>query len=406
MRYAFLFAAAVALPGMAAAETRLKPLVDTRLRYEQVDQAGLARDAEALTARARVGVEATHGPFSLLGEAESTFAFIQQYNSGTNLRTRFSVVADPQNVELNRLQLQYRPTASISFTGGRQRVNMDDQRFVGAAGWRQNEQTFDAVRLEAKKLGPISLDVAYAWSVRTIYGIEAGELPANAANKQAIGGDNVFASADSALGPVSVRTFAYLVDQDEPGRRQFSSQTYGLRIGAALPLGGKTKLDLAASWARQSDWKSNPLVYHADYWLAEARMPVAGFALTAGYEVLGAGTGGSVQTPLATLHKFNGWADKFLVTPANGLRDLYVGAARPFPALKALPGLNAALVWHRFNSDRQSRAYGREWDAQLGFRLGRTALLVKYADYRRAGAADFAGDADTKKLWLQLEWTI
>ena len=34
----------------------------------------------------------------------------------------------------------------------------------------------------------------------------------------------------------------------------------------------------------------------------------------------------SFQTLLATLHKFQGWADKFLTTPPNGIRDLYGSA--------------------------------------------------------------------------------
>ena len=46
----------------------------------------------------------------------------------------------------------------------------------------------------------------------------------------------------------------------------------------------------------------------------------------AGYEVLeGAPTGGlAFVTPLATLHKFQGWADKFLATPASGIEDAYI----------------------------------------------------------------------------------
>ena len=37
-----------------------------------------------------------------------------------------------------------------------------------------------------------------------------------------------------------------------------------------------------------------------------------------GYEELGSNAGlYGLQTPLATLHAFNGWADKFLVTPVD-----------------------------------------------------------------------------------------
>ena len=103
--------------------------------------------------------------------------------------------------------------------------------------------------------------------------------------------------------------------------------------------------------------------------------------------------------PMATLHKFNGWADLFLTTPNTGLQDLYAGAAYKFDGVKALPGLNAAVTWHQFDSDIRDIDYGSEWDASLGFKLGRVALLAKYANYH---AKRFGND--TEKLWLQAEF--
>jgi hypothetical protein len=101
---------------------------------------------------------------------------------------------------------------------------------------------------------------------------------------------------------------------------------------------------------------------------------------------------------MATLHKFDGWADLFLITPAKGLQDLYAGAAYKFVGIKALPGLNAAVTYHQFDSDFGSTDYGHEWDASLGFKLGRVAVLAKYADYDAAGFG-----SDTRKFWLQAE---
>ncbi|HEY6870495.1 MAG TPA: hypothetical protein VI199_12140 [Novosphingobium sp.] len=101
---------------------------------------------------------------------------------------------------------------------------------------------------------------------------------------------------------------------------------------------------------------------------------------------------------MATLHKFNGWADLFLTTPAAGLQDWYGGATVKFPKARALPGLNAAVTYHRFESDRGSLHYGNELDASLGFKLGPVALLAKVADY----SADRFG-VNTTKAWLQLE---
>jgi hypothetical protein len=387
---------ALAAAPAAAQPITLKPLIDARLRYEGVDQDGLSRDADAVTLRARVGVEAKTGPWSALSETEALIAIGPDYNSTVNGKTLYPTVADPQNIELNRIQIQYRGLPKTVVTVGRQRINLDDQRFVGSVAWRQNEQTFDAVRVESAAFGPLSVDLTYSWSDRTIYGIDSP--------LQHIDGDNVFAGVGLKLGPVMAKGFAYLVDQDQATRRQFSSQTYGLRAVGAFPLAKGVKLGLIGSYARQSDYASNPNRYSADYYLGEATLGVKGFALTGGYEVLGASNGtanSSFQTPLATLHKFQGWADKFLVTPANGIRDLYASAGYGVPK-SALGPITMLVAWHRFDSDRLSIDYGHEWDAQIGFKPTKhTALLVKYADYQ---ARAFA--TDTQKLWLQLDYTL
>jgi Alginate export len=388
-----LFLVSVSSPALAE-EAVLKPIIEARLRYENVDQTGVPQEADAFTLRMRAGVEAKKGPFAILAEAEATLAISEHYNSGLNGLAAYPVVADPQNVELNRLQLQFTGLPKTIVTVGRQRINLDDQRFVGSVGWRQNEQTFDAARVEWSGLKGVKADITYAWSNRTIWGADGF-----GARQQSVSGDNVFANLGYKGKKFGLTGFAYLVDQDEAVVQAFrlSSQTYGVRATATLPL-GKAKLGLVGSYAKQSDYHNNPNDYSADYWLGEAVLDVAGFKLTGGYEVLGADAGAaltSFQTPLATLHKFDGTADKFLTTPANGLRDLYVGLAKAFPKAKALPGLNAAVTWHRFTSDRLGLDYGDEWDAQLGWKIGKkVSFLAKAAFYDRTGAADFAGDAD------------
>jgi hypothetical protein len=395
---------ASATPALAD-EVAIKPIIDARLRYESVDQTGLLSDADAATLRMRAGFEAKQGKFAILAEAEGTLALSEKYNNGLNGKTTYPVVADPQNIELNRIQLQYTGLPKTVVTLGRQRINLDDQRFVGSVGWRQNEQTFDAARVEWTGIKGVKADVTYSWSNRTIWGVDGIGV-----RQQAVSGDNVFVNLGYKTRIFSLTGFAYLVDQDEAVVQAFrlSSQTYGARATANIPL-GKAKLGLLASYARQNAFHHNPNNYSADYWLGEATADVAGFKLTAGYEVLGADAGvalTSFQTPLATLHKFNGTADKFLVTPPNGLRDLYFGASKAFK-IKTLPGLNAGVTWHQYKSDRLSLNYGTEWNAQAGFKIGKKlGLLAKYARYDRKGVADFAGDADTDKFWLQLEYSL
>ncbi len=385
-------------PVKVSDDLTIDPIIEGRLRYEHVDQdtAPVALDADAVTLRLRAGAEAKLHSLSFLAEAEGTLAVVDNYNAfpfavaSSQRRTGFSTVADPMNVELNRLQLQYKGKAA-TFTLGRQRINLDDQRWIGSVAWRQNEQTFDAVRMEAK-FGPVSLDGGYMVSQRTLFGIDAGP-------RQSYDGNFFFAGAGAKLGPVNVKGFAYLLDYDEAFFLANSSKTYGVRATAAFPLSPKVKLDLMASYARQSDWKDNPFDYSADYIAGEATLSCAGFGLTGGYEKLGSDNGRAVQTPMATLFKFNGWADLFLTTPAAGLQDAYAGLSYKTDKVKALPGLNAGVTWHQFDSDAGGVDYGSEWDAGLGFNLGKVALLARYAHY---DAQSFG--ADTEKLWLQAEF--
>jgi Alginate export len=395
---------AVTTPALAEG-VKLKPIIDARLRYENVEQAGIVEEANAVTLRMRAGVEAKAKSFAVLVEAEGTLAIVEDYNSGVNGKGSFPIVADPENVELNRAQIQFTGIPKTVITAGRQRINLDDQRFIGSVGWRQNEQTFDAVRAEWSGIKNVKADVTYSWSARTIWGVDGF-----GARQQAISGDNVFANLSYKGKNFGLTGFTYLVDQDEAAVQSFrlSSKTYGVRANATLPL-GKLRFGVLGSYAKQSDYNNNPNNYSADYWLGEANLDVAGFKLTGGYEVLGADAGAaftSFQTPLATLHKFNGTGDKFLTTPPNGLRDLYFGAAKSFN-LKALPGFNANVTWHDYKSDRLSQKYGTEWNAQMGWKIGKKVnFLAKYANYNRSGTADFAGDADTEKFWVQLDYAL
>ncbi len=396
-----LVAALVAVAGPACAQDiAFKPLMDARLRFENVHQAGLAAEANALTLRLRGGVSATKGAWSALAEGQGTVAIIQDYFDGLHGSATRSLIADPENIALYRAQLQYK-TKRAAMTAGRQRIALDDERFVGAANFRQNGQTFDAVRVELTPVKGLKADVSYAWSDRTIWGIHGG-----GARQQAVSGDNVFANV-AAQTPAGLLTgFAYLVDQDKAAVQGFrlSSQSYGVRLAGGHALSKKVRLGWAASYARQSGYHRNPNHYRASYYLLDATLEAAAWKLNGGTEVLGADKGTaltSFQTPLATLFKFQGWADKFLTTPPNGVRDLYAGASWSRKKLGKVDLLTLQAVVHRFRSDRLGLAYGSEIDLLASAKLGKTLLAVRYADYH---ARQFA--ADTRKLWLSADWAL
>jgi hypothetical protein len=120
--------------------------------------------------------------------------------------------------------------------------------------------------------------------------------------------------------------------------------------------------------------------------------------------VLGASQGvalTSFQTPLSSVFKFQGWADKFTVTPPDGIRDAYASLGYSWKALGPLRGVSLQAAYHRYESDRLVRRYGDEINLLASGKLGNTLLSVRYAEYY---ANLFA--TDTRKLWLQLDWAL
>ncbi len=400
MKIMFASVAALAIAGPACAQTiTVKPVVEARTRYEHVDQDGLAASADALTLRARAGVQATTGPLTATVIAQGTLAAIGDYYDGIHGASTRPLVADPENVALYVAQLQYK-AKGVTLTAGRQKIVLDDERFVGNVGFRDNAQTFDAVRMELTPLPKLKLDVTYAWAVRTIWGIDG-----NGARQTAVDGDNVFANLSYGTPIGTLSGFAYLVDQHEAAVQGFrlSSQTYGARLAGNRALSKAAKFSWQFSYARQSDYRANPNDYSADYWLADATLDVRGWKLNAGYEVLGADRGAaltSFQTPLGTNFKFQGWVDKFLTTPANGVRDLYAGGGYGFKKVGSLSAVALQATWHRFESDRIDQHYGDEIDFIASAKLEKTAISIRYAHYEADKMA-----TDTDKFWLQLDWT-
>lgn len=390
-----LIAAACLMPGHGSAEEiRLEPQVDARLRYESAVLDDALLDADAVTLRMRVGGKAIRGDFSLLAESEATAALVTQYNAfpfpqaEDQRRPAYAAIPDPANIELNRLQLDWRK-GDTALTIGRQRIELDDQRWVGSAGWRQNEQTFDAIRGQTA-VGPIKLDASYLVAQRTPFGIDGGP-------RQAIDGEFILLGANAKLAGFNVKAFAYLLDFDEPFAVGNSSRTFGVLAQRKLPL-GTAKIDLKGSYARQADWRNPLREYSTDYGLAEGAVTLDNFSIVVGWELLGSDNGSAVQMPFGSQHKFNGFADMFIVTPPQGLENAYVSAAYTLP----LPGKpRANLIHHWFQSAAGGTGYGTEWDAVIAAKFGKVSLLAKYASFRSEGFA-----VDTERFWLQLEFLL
>ena len=355
---------------------------DFRYRYEFVDQDGIDEEAGASTLRSRLTfVSGAVNGWTAGVEADYTAVIgSERYNSTENGMVEYPVVADPEGFDLNQSYLRYK-NDDLTFTGGRQRIVHAGQRFVGGVAWRQNEQTYDAARIQFKPSKSISLDYSYVWNVNRIFGPNDGAQPADWR------GDSHFLIANWTVEEGhKLEAFAYLLDFDNDNGVPNSTATYGVGYtGKFGPIG------VNASYATQSDHGDSPLDYDADFYSIGVNAKVSKVTLNAGMEVLGSDDGlVGFKTPLATLHKFQGWADKFLGTPAAGIEDTYAGVAGSIGKVKV------ALTYHDFQSDEGSIDYGDEINvvATMPIKKG-TTVQLKYADY---SADEFA--TDTTKIWL------
>ncbi len=364
------------------------PVIEARYRHEGVDDAAFARDASADTLRLRLGYRWLFAPgWQLYADGEHVQAlFGESYNSTANGKTQFPVVADPESDEINQAWIGY-SNASFNATLGRQRVMLDNQRFFGNVGWRQNEQTFDALAA-SYAFGDGGPSVRYTYLDRALR-VFGHENPNPLLREWSLNGHLFNISQVLPLGALSA--YAYLVENNDIASQ--SARTLGVRW-TGKQAWGETQFGWSAEWADQSDYANNPLSLSAQYHLIEPSVTLSGVTIKAGWEVLGGDGHYGFSTPFATLHAFNGWADRFLATPANGLDDRYIGVSGKLG--KAAWATN----YHDFRADHGSQDYGHEFDASIGYPFNaHFSGLLKLANYRSDGFS-----SDVRKLWASVEY--
>lgn len=294
-------------------------------------------------------------------------------------------MADPSQTRMQQVYLRL-DALETAFDFGRREIIYGDHRFIGNVGWRQNHQTFDAVYLSSRVLDKTTLSYTFAGQVVQITGAEK-EMSSH------------FINGLVKLDPdVSLELYAYLLDYDAPEDSGLSSQSYGGKISGTKPVTGAYRVLFEAQYARQSDFADNPAEVEADYLhlVGGVGLP-GGVNVKVGRELLGGSPEkGAFQTPLATVHVFNGWADKFTTTPPDGLVDWYGsvdGRAGP---------VSWTVLYHDFRADTGGASYGSEWDAQAVYATSwKQTFGSKLALYRENGFA-----FDTSKIWFWTEYTF
>ena len=366
-------------------------IVDLRARYESVEQGGFTSDAGALTNRLRAGFQtAPLKGTAFLAEGVLVDDLVEDYNSTTNGQTQYPVVADPADfAAINRLALINKSLERTTLTFGRQRIVHDDQRFIGNVGWRQHEQTFDGLRAQWGS-PKIKTDLTYAAQLNRVFGPDSPQGKWE--------GDIVLANFAYMLPVGTLTLFDYYLDID--GVASASSNTLGVKLAGSKPI-GKLTGTYSLAFAQQAEAGANTVDVDADYELVEGGLTFAKFGMALGLEILGSDGVAAFSTPLATLHAFQGWADKFLATPVAGIEDTYVRFNYPLGKRGRFTNVAAVAVFHDYKADVGSAHFGEELNLQLVARTERMALTVKYADYRADTLL-----TDTEKFWVSVDYSF
>lgn len=371
---------------------------EIRTRYENVSiEDSTKKDANALTVRATLGLEANLlGLEGLSGKVEGTTVQAigaQRYFDGTyNTMSGFETVKDPETTRFSQAYLQYKlgkTTAKV----GRQVINLDNQRFIGSVDWRQMMQSFDAALISDASVQNLTLSGAY------IYGV-AGVTDAPTANTNSIVLNGSYKVNDM----LKITAYDYMISS--------ASDTVGIALTGDVPFSA-AKIAYRAEYASQGDASRDTDDAHknvqadAYYYNLDALANISGVLVGAGYEFLsGHKTGDgktAFSTPLATLHAFNGWADKFLTTPTGGLCDTSATLGYTAPSFG-----KAMVVYHDYTTDVAMSGksdLGSEWDILYTNAIpGVKGLngLAKAAYYQAGDVASFT--KDVTKLWLQLNY--
>ncbi|ADG11479.1 hypothetical protein B7G68_15565 [Caulobacter segnis] len=365
-------------------------LLEARTRYELYDPDG--PNAEAVTTRLRLGWrQPLAKTLTALIEMEAVRALVDDYADGVHAKSGKATLPDPETVELNRAALEWKPTAAVGVDVGRQRIVFGNARFVGNSGWRQNEQTFDAVKLTAKPAQSVTLTYAYADRVRRPLGRKSSQGVWR--------GDAHMLHAEADLGAIG-RATAYAVLLDFDNAASQSSKTFGARLAGARVLGP----GLSGTWelehAHQTDWGGNPQGFSLDYDVAALGLKTTRSALSLNLERLEGDGVHAFQTPLASLHGFQGLSDVIGATPAKGVRDVFLRGTTTVGVKQPLKLTGEA---HDFDTTVGSQNLGREVDAMVSTPIAKGWTF-------ELGVARFETQSrtypDATRAWVSLDFKL
>lgn len=232
--------------------------LDFRYRLELVDQDGFSKKATASTLLTKIWYRtATVNGFS--GYIEGTNTTVvghDTFNSTVNGNKTRPVVADPETTEFNQAYLQYAGDKGLARIG-RMGMNLDNQRFVGTVGFRQNDQTYDAALMVLTPTKDITATYSYVWNVNRIFGEDhpLGNLDTNT---------HAINLSYNGFGFGKLSAYGYFIDLNDAPAFGLSSSTIGVRFAGKTGAAENMKVGYEFEYAKQKDLADNPADYSAD----------------------------------------------------------------------------------------------------------------------------------------------
>lgn len=358
---------------------------DSNLRYVSVDESNGLKDASGLTLRTFLGyTTGSIGGFSAKLEFEDSRVVLGQ-DEFAPVSPGYSAEPDPETTEVDQAYVQYK-NDSVSTKFGRQVITFDDHRHVGHVGWRQDRQTFDAASVNVKPSEQINIDAAYVYKRNRILA-EAADI------------DSKDLLVNASLATTAGKLSGYFYDLEQDDASEKSYETIGVRFEGKTGV-GSGKILYLGEYAKQTKDEAGSDSFDADFIHAELGYGLSsGVSFKLGYESLGSDDGNyGFSTPLSTLHKFNGWADRFLATPTAGLEDLHLNVTA-----KLGGGLLSAR-YHVFSADEGGEDFGKEYNLIYKKSYGKHYYSgIKLARYVAENNTGILGpNTDADKIWI---WT-
>jgi hypothetical protein len=365
-----------------------------RPRYEWADDVALPNDARGLTMRTLAGWRTK--PYRgfegrvLLG---SSVQLVDDFNDGFNGKTQFPFSNTPEKTDFTEAYIRWRGVDGLAVTAGRQKLDLDRTRFVGPNEFRQTQRWYNGASATIDSLSGWNFFLAHFVRER------GPDTRQRALRLEVVRASYEWTNGHTLLGSV------YLHDQAKAipvtGFVDSSYRILSLRADGSVPLDSRLALNYMAEYGEQRPYADGDHRIRAPY----ARITLGGkwtdFLFGINYERLGSNAGNyGMQTPLGLLHPSQGWADKFNVTPLQGVRDIWVAAGYRFGAW------DFYMEAHRFGSDVGDIDYGREIDLRLDWNVRRNLQLrTELAEF---DAADEPPNAmtDATRLWLTVSWAI